>query len=349
VQCAGQLQFDWLVSRRLAGARSRRLPATRPGATASASIRARADAGAASGALCLSIAGISVAVTSGDPDLHLRFPGNLTRFSAPTSAPDVRIEAAWRDLTAECDGTLVFDSGGTWRLYATSDSYLFQFFAASLGTVPYQVARFDRDFRSGQVFLHRPFFGRRRMVNPLQYPLDELLIVHMLSRGKGVEVHACGLVEAGNGYLFAGHSGAGKTTMARLWEREPGITVLSDDRIVLRQIDGRFWMYGTPWHGEAGLAQSARAPLTQVFLLRHAAMNAVLPISGAEATARLFSCTFPTFHDRGGLEFTVGCCEGLVRTMPCAELGFVPDDRIVGVVRRHASGTLAPPTPGPVA
>ena len=349
MQYSGELQFDCLVSRRLAGARPRRLPATRPDATASASFRARADARAVSDPLCLSIAGISVAVTSVDPGLRLRFHGDMKRFSAPTSAPDVRVEAAWRDLTADCDGTLVFDSGGTWRLYATGDSYLFQFFASSLGTVPYQVARFDRDFRFGQVFLHRPFFGRRRIVNPLQYPLDELLIVHMLSRGRGVEVHACGLVEAGNGYLFAGHSGAGKTTMARLWERDPGITVLSDDRIVLRQIDGRFWMYGTPWHGEAGLARSARAPLAQVFLLRHAAANAVLPISGVEATARLFSCTFPTFHDRVGLAFTVGCCEELVRTVPCAELGFVPDDRIVGLVRRHASGTIAPPPPGSIA
>jgi len=333
------------MSRRVAGGRPRRFHAGRADGAANASIHAHADSRASSGELWLTIADIAVVVTSVDPELRIRFPAELNRFSARAAAPDVRIEAAWRTLTPECGGTLVFDSGAAWRLYSTEDSYLFRFFSTNLGTTPYHVARFDRNFRSGQVFLHRPFFGRRRVVNPLQYPLDELLLLHILSRGKGAEVHACGLVEAGNGYLFAGHSGAGKTTMARLWERHPGVTVLSDDRIVLRQIDGRFWMYGTPWHGEAGLAQPIRAPLKQVFLLRHAAENAVAPVAGAEATARLFSCTFPTFHDRGGLAFTVEFCDELLKTIPCADLGVVPDDRIVGVVRRHAAGASAPPPP----
>lgn len=306
---------------------------------ASAVVGPRGGAGRSSGGLYLRIADICVAVTSIDPELRIRFPAQMSRFGVPAAAPDVHIEAAWRNLAADRDGTLLFDSGAAWRLYSTGHSYVFQLFATNLGTTPYLIGRFDRTFRSGKVFLHRPYFGRRRVVNPLQYPLDELLILHMLSRGRGVEVHACGLVQGGKGYLFAGHSGAGKTTMARLWKREPGVTVLSDDRIVLRRIDGRFWMYGTPWHGDAGLALPARAPLTQVFLIRHAAENAVVPIAGAEATARLFSCVFPTFHDRRGLAFTVGFCDELVQTVPCADLGVVPDDRIVGVVRRRAGRT----------
>jgi hypothetical protein len=33
--------------------------------------------------------------------------------------------------------------------------------------------------------------------------------------------------------------------MARLWKDVPGVTVLSDDRIILRKMDGRIWMFGT--------------------------------------------------------------------------------------------------------
>ena len=72
---------------------------------------------------------------------------------------------------------------------------------------------------------------------PLEYPLDELLLQGLLARGRGAEIHACGIADgSGRGLLFVGQSGAGKTTMARLWEGERGITVLSDDRIILRRV-----------------------------------------------------------------------------------------------------------------
>jgi len=43
----------------------------------------------------------------------------------------------------------------------------------------------------------------------LEYPLDELLITHYLSLGRGVELHASGMVRSdGESLLFVGHSGA---------------------------------------------------------------------------------------------------------------------------------------------
>ena len=97
-------------------------------------------------------------------------------------------------------------------------------------------------------------------------------------------------------YLFVGQSGAGKTTMARLWLAEPGAVILSDDRIVLRsELDG-VWMYGTPWHGDAPLASPRRARLARLFFLRHDTSNAITSVSGSRAAARLFAASFPPFH-----------------------------------------------------
>ena len=71
--------------------------------------------------------------------------------------------------------------------------------------------------------MRREVFGDRLPIYPLHYPLDELLMVHLLARGRGVEIHGSGIVDAdGYGTLFAGQSGAGKTTMSRLWLSEPG-------------------------------------------------------------------------------------------------------------------------------
>ena len=61
-------------------------------------------------------------------------------------------------------------------------------------------------------------------------------MIHRLACGQGLEVHAVGIVdEIGRGHLFLGHSGAGKSTTARLWLEQPEIRILSDDRIVLRR------------------------------------------------------------------------------------------------------------------
>src|SRR3989449_11671129 len=137
-------------------------------------------------------------------------------------------------------------------------------FRSALGPLPYKVASVDRGFTAGEVWLHQPYFPSGLPVHPLEYPLDELLLIHLLAAGRGVEVHACGVVAPnGQGYLFVGQSGAGKTTMARLWQKAQagGIRILSDDRIILRKSNGTVWMYGTPWHGEAAMACAARAPL----------------------------------------------------------------------------------------
>ena len=169
----------------------------------------------------------------------------------------------------------MFDSGkGLWRLYRGGLGLQFVFTSAALGTLPYQMASFSQDFTEGEVSLRREVFADRLPLYPLQYPLDELVMVHLLARGRGVAIHGSGVVDAdGRGTLFAGQSGAGKTTMARLWLPEPGVKILSDERVVLRQEGDVVWMYGTPWHGDGRISNQGRAPLDRICFLRHAPRN----------------------------------------------------------------------------
>ena len=285
---------------------------------------------------CLSIADLTVGILSADPAMTVRLDAGMSRFRKAGVQPDLVLRAAWGDLAERGAGRMLFDSGGVWQLSVKDGLYHFACFAPALGTVPYKVASLDREFRKGEVRLHRPYFDAGAPVDPLQYPLDELLLVHMLSRGKGVEIHACGLVDgSGAGCAFVGHSGDGKSTMARLWECEPDAVVLSDDRIVLRRVDGRIWMYGTPWHGEADLARAARAPLRHLFFLRKAGRNLLRPVSGAATVARLFCCSFPAFYDKAGLAYTLEFLEEIAGTIPCSELSVVPDHRVVKLIRQH--------------
>ena len=154
---------------------------------------------------------------------------------------DLEISLQWVDQLYPPSGRLLFDSGSVWTLHEQGEDWLFDFASDVVGPEPYKRLRVDREFRSARLLLNRKYFPNSAPSGPLDYPLDELLVVHRLGLkdSRGVEVHAAGIRDAeGNGYIFLGHSGAGKSTTTRLWNELPGMTVLSDDRIILRQHNG---------------------------------------------------------------------------------------------------------------
>jgi hypothetical protein len=285
----------------------------------------------------LRIAGITISIVCDEPE-KIRIDAATEKFLVEKAEADATVFVTWDELQAEIDGEKIFDSGALWQLYRRDGSHIFRFASPYFGSCPYKIATFNQDFTCGEVRLHRPYF-QNGSVYPLEYPLDELLMLNLLAAGRGAELHSCGVLDAsGRGYLFIGQSGAGKTTTARLWETLPGVEILSDDRIILRRrMDGRVWMYGTPWHGEAQLASAQSAPLAGIFFLRHGERNELSSLSRTEASARLFSCSFPTFYHADGLAFTLAFYEEVTRLVPCYQLSFTPDQRVVEFIRQQIS------------
>jgi hypothetical protein len=151
-----------------------------------------------------------------------------------------------------------------------------------------------------------------------------------------VEIHGCGVLDAaGRGYLFAGQSGAGKSTMARLWVNQPGVTLLSDERVVLRTDRDRITIHGTPWHGDAMLVSPLSGELAGVFLLNHSATHAVVPTGGSRAAARLLACSFMPFHSAAAVDRTTRAMERVIGDVLCYDLWFAPDRSVIDVLTRH--------------
>lgn len=280
----------------------------------------------------LEVADVVINLVGGDPQPVL--VGAMSRFGVPARDADVTIHTAWGELDEENHGHRLFDSGSLWQLYAEESGYRFRLAGVRPGQSTYKIARFNRDFTKGEVICDPRRISLDEPLYPLQYPLDELLLINLLARGRGVEFHACGVSErSGKGYMFVGHSEAGKTTSARLWQRQSDVELLSDDRIIVRQVDGKFWMYGTPWHGEEEISSPRKVELTHIFFLRHGERNELAPLRRAEAAAELFSRSFPTFYNPDGLDFTLEFLDGLTESVACAQLSFVPDERVIDFVR----------------
>jgi len=283
----------------------------------------------------LSVGGVTLRVASDDPQLASAPVGALAPFVVDHRSADVDIHARWVDETPVASGALLFDSGGAWQLHQSNGDLLFTVRSTIDGSTPFKSARFDRRMTAGNVQLYRPYFQQHpdARPHPLQYPLDELVMIHVLSQGKGVEVHGCGLLDArGRAYVFVGQSGAGKSTFARLWADRPGMTLLSDERVVLRTDGDDIRVYGTPWQGDAHFASPRCGELTALFFLNKATTHDILPTVGARAAARLFACSFLPFHDPDAVNGTMTAVERVTGDIPCHDLFFAPDSSIVDLL-----------------
>lgn len=278
----------------------------------------------------LRIADVTIALRS--EHVALRFVEPAARFAVPEDGEaEVTIDVAAVPSIEVPSESPIFDSGAVWKLYPGNRIVCSTSF---FGEHPYKSAVFDDTFTRGEVSLRQDVAATG--LQPLDYPLDEVLMAHLLGRGRGVELHACGIIDReGRGRLFAGQSGAGKTTTARLWAGT-AVDIVSDDRVIVREHNGTLWMYGTPWHGEAELSSARVVPLAGVYLLTQAAENALRDLTSTEAVARLFGCTFPLFHDAGAIAFTLQFLERIAALVPVRELQFRRDAGAVEVVQRVA-------------
>lgn len=249
-------------------------------------------------------------------------------------ALEIDVEVQWTDELHTYGTNATFESGAIWRVYDSGDEFVFDFASPLFGNQPYKRMRVERDFSHVAVMLSRAASERCGKISPLEYPACELLITNYLAcHGLGVEVHGCGLIDPdAGGHLFLGHSGAGKSTTARLWESLRAPEILSDDRIILRLHDGELWMYGTPWHGEAAFASPGSAKINRIYILRHGTENKFSVLPQARAVGEVFARCFPPFYSSGGLVSTVDFIKSSLDVVPCYEFNFLPDPSSLGGV-----------------
>ena len=82
----------------------------------------------------------------------------------------------------------------------------------------------------------------------------------------GFLIHSAGLKKDNGSYILAGHSSSGKTTAARLAERE--FRILSDELVIVIRIHGIFTAFATPFPGEfTGYIENDKAALKGIFFL----------------------------------------------------------------------------------
>jgi hypothetical protein len=128
-------------------------------------------------------------------------------------------------------------------------------------------------------------------------------------------------VLGGKSVLFVGDSGAGKTTLAKLYRKHaPGAPILSDDRMAVRHRRGVFWGFGTPWHGSGRFASPEGRPLGAIFFLSHARTTRTERLGASEGASRLFARAFVPRWDGRIVGRALRVCARVAREVPCFDL-----------------------------
>lgn len=111
-----------------------------------------------------------------------------------------------------------------------------------------------------------------------------------------VAVHTSVIQYKGRTVLFLGESGTGKSTHTRLWrENIEGAVLLNDDSPILRIIDGKPWMFGSPWSGKTPCYKQESYPLAACVRLSQAPYNRIQRLNIAQAYAALHPSCPPDF------------------------------------------------------
>lgn len=186
---------------------------------------------------------------------------------------------------------------------------------------------FERgDFRA--TWDHRVGRGRIRQC-PNPYAVDTVLrITHslVLAQEGGFLVHAASAVRHGCAFLFAGVSGAGKTTTARL--APPDAVVLTDEISYVRKMGSEYRAYGTPFAGElARSGANISAPLQALYLLEKGPDNRILPVGPKDAARTLMRHILFFAHEEEMVERVFDSVLEFVSKVEVSRLVFTPDSR----------------------
>lgn len=193
---------------------------------------------------------------------------------------------------------------------------------------------FDADFRSGDIYVTVLQESPDIYPYPLGSSLDRIVLLNILGLGRGIMIHACGISDSGQGFVFIGPSDSGKTTLARLWKDHQDVTVLSDECVVIRRIENQYWVYGTPWTRWDKFASPEGAPLEKLFFIRHADKNIISRKQESDTVENLLAqSSFSSFYDRAAMQYTLDFCSELSQRIPVYDLGFVPTQEIVPFVQ----------------
>lgn len=176
--------------------------------------------------------------------------------------------------------------------------------------------------KNKQAFLH----GNLRALT--MFTSDQIFLARILADKDGCYLHASGVDLNGKGLLFAGHSEAGKSTIAKLLK--PEAKLLCDDRMIIRGFPEGFRIFGTWSHGDLPEVSVDSAPLKAIMFLEKSGQNRLVKLNDRkEVVRRLLPLFIRPFVTSDWWEKTLVLAEHIAGQVPCYLMRFDKSGKII--------------------
>jgi hypothetical protein len=158
----------------------------------------------------------------------------------------------------------------------------------------------------------------------LKHALMNLYSSYLVSHQWGLLIHSSSVIDKGKAHIFAGHSGAGKSTAAKLsLPRE----LLSDEATLVKIMPHEITVFNSPFRSELDVTHAeAYAPLVSIQLLKQALSNHRVSLSKSNGLLYLMDKVFYWKHDPEETRKILGLLTMLVESVPLYELHFQKND-----------------------
>ena len=150
-----------------------------------------------------------------------------------------------------------------------------------------------------------------------------IVLTLVLLKNQGFLVHASSLIRNDKGYVFPGKSGAGKTTITRL---TPGSILLSDELSLIKKINGKFRVYGTPFWSELSIdGENTSISIEDIYFPVQDEKNYVNSIGFSLALEKLLPNVIFYLNDKNLEKKLFNLCIEFISNVSSYELHFLPE------------------------
>ena len=161
----------------------------------------------------------------------------------------------------------------------------------------------------------------------------------ILNKG-GILFHGVVMEWEGSGIVIGAHSGVGKTTHAKLWQKYEEVLILNGDRALCRREEDRWYTYGAPWYGSSGDYLNRRTALAAIVIIEQAPDNIAEQLAPLQGALELIQLAFAPSFDKLLTEYTLQAIDSLVRHIPVIRLRCRPEREAVEVLKNRIDKIL---------
>ena len=142
-----------------------------------------------------------------------------------------------------------------------------------------------------------------------------------------IAIHSSVIVKDHQAVLCLGESGTGKSTHTRLWrENIEEARLLNDDSPIIRMIDGKCIVYGSPWSGKTPCYVNKCVPARALMRLSQAPYNKIHRLPALSAIGAILPSCPPAFaYDNALQDYICNTVSDIISCTPVYHLECLPD------------------------